>query len=153
MTHYLPTKVPGYLRRLHLQYSSEDKHLQRDLIAASRSFVIEETGYDNWNGGTYGHDVQLFMPLEELSKVNIDDQETTTEGICADLNKLSRNVENEFFRAVLFEVDDESDQHFQRARPFSSRPVHDPDSLSIWKPGMVRLFIATVTSIKPRRTS
>lgn len=112
-----------------------------DLIAASRSFVIEETEYD-WNGGTHGHDVNLFVPFEELSKVNINDQKTIAEDICKDLNTLGHGVENEFFSSVFLEENDENNPHFQRAQPFSSRPLRDPASLSIWKPGMVRLFIS-----------
>ena len=63
MGHYLPTKLPSYLLLLRLshQYARKKKDLERDLIAASRVYVIEEATYDNWAGGTYGHDVQIFF--------------------------------------------------------------------------------------------
>jgi hypothetical protein len=73
-TFYLPGKVPSYLRRLAVQYERSGKHLENELITAARIFVDEETSYDNWNGGTYGHTVILFLPLETLGKVDIDRQ-------------------------------------------------------------------------------
>ena len=139
MKYTLPVRVPGYLQRLHLQYSRDGKNLLRDLIAASRSLVIEET-YES------GHDVQLFIPIEVLSKIAINDQEAITESICEDLNELARNMPDEFVRAVRLDVNHENDPDSQRAKPVLSGPVpgptYDLDSLSIWTPGMVRLFIS-----------
>ena len=40
------------------------------------------------------------------------------------------------------EVDDENDPDYQRAIPFSAKPPTNPDTLSFWKPGQVRLFIS-----------
>lgn len=146
MKYYLPARVPGYLQRLHIQYSRDGKNSLRDLIAASRSSVIEETDSSSWDGGTYGHDVQLFIPIEVLSKINISEQGTVAESICEDLNKLGQSTPNEFFRAVRLEVNHENDPDLQRANPVLSGPApgptYDPDSLPIWKPGMVRLFIS-----------
>ena len=139
---YLPSKVPGYLRRLHHQYDRDDENLQRDLIGAGRVFVIEDTSIDNLNGGTYGHDVQIFLSLEDLSNVEVSEQESLARGICEDLNRLSTSFANEFFRAVHLEQNDENDENFRRARSILSKSPLDPDSLSIWKPGMVRLFIS-----------
>ena len=145
MTYYhLPNRVPGYLQLLHGQYFRDGKNSLRDLIAASRSHVIEDTD------GNGGHDVQLFIPLEVLLKINTDDRETVAERICEDLNKLGQSTLYEFFRAVQLNVNHESDPDFQRANPVLSGPVpgpvpgptYDPDSLPIWKPGMVRLFIS-----------
>ena len=140
MTYSLPARVPGYIQRLHHQYSQDGKNSLRDLIAASRILVIEET-ISTWDDD-HGHDVQLFVPLEVLSKIDIDAQETVTERICEDLNKLGASTPNEFFRAVRLDVNHENDPDFQRANPVLSGPTYDPDSLPIWKPGMVRLFIS-----------
>ena len=144
MTRYLPTKVPGYLRLLHLNYSRDGKSLLRDLIAVSSSFVIERTIVSSTG---YGHDVQLFVPFETMSRISIDDRETAAKSICADLNQISRNVTGEFFKVVHIEIDDENDPNFKNAAPVlppmpDPEPTYVPDSLSIWKPGMVRLFIS-----------
>ncbi len=149
MTYFLPAKVPGYLQLLHIQYSQDGEDSLRDLIAASRSHVTEDTD------GSGGHDVQLLIPLEKLSKINIKDRETFAESIREDLNTLGRSMLYEFFRAVHLDVD-EDDPAFQLAKPVLSGPVpgptYDPDSLSIWKPGMVRLFISHRDAHKSKAT-
>ena len=137
----LPRRLTTYRQRLHAQYAKDDK-LLADLVAQSHAFVVEETVYDNWDGGTYGHDVQLYLPIEELSKVDINDLEAVTQRICEDLNKLSAPVGNEFFANVHLEAYDENEENCQRAIPLQSRVPPDADSLSIWKPGLVRLFIS-----------
>lgn len=138
----LPRRLPTYRLRLHSYYSSHGDALLRDLIGNSHAYVVEETSYDNWNGGTYGHDVQLFLPMDELSKVDIDDIDSVTEKIREDLNKICAGVANEFFANVHLELFDENDERCQRARPLHARPDRDADTLSIWKRGMVRLFVS-----------
>ena len=98
--------------------------------------------YDRWNGGTHGHDVILFLPLEELTKIDINDQADFGESIRDSLNKLAAGTENEFYNAVSFELEDEDDAQFQRATPFSTKRSVNPDNLSIWKKGLGRVFIS-----------
>ena len=138
----LPRRLPTYRLRLHAYYSSRGDDLLRDLIGNSHAYVVEETSYDNWNGGTYGHDIQLFLTMEELSKVDINDIDHVTQRISEDLNKVSASVQNEFFANVHLELFDENDEICQRARPFHFRQERNADMLSIWKRGMVRLFIS-----------
>src|SRR3546814_6096996 len=69
------------------------------LMAGSRFRVIEETIYDNWNGGTYGHGVFLYLPVENFARIDIDEQADIARGICADLNKLATSTQNEHFRS------------------------------------------------------
>ena len=138
----LPGRLPTYRLRLHAHYASRDQELLRDLIGKSHASVIEKTTCDNLDGGTYGHDVQLFLPMEELSKVGIDDLARVTERLQEDLNKLGAAIANEYFDAVHLELFDENNEACQRARPLHSRPDRDPDALTIWTPGMLRLFIS-----------
>ena len=138
----LPRRFPAYRLRLHAHYASRNQDLLRDLIGRSHAHVIEGTGYDNLNGGTYGHDVQLFLTMEELSKVDIDDANQVTQTFRDDLNKLGAGISNEYFENVHLELFDENDEACQRARPLHSRPDRDPDALTIWTPGMLRLFIS-----------
>ena len=86
--------------------------------------------------------MQLFLPIEELSKVDINDLETVTQRIRKDLNKLSAGIDNEFFANVHLELFDEYEENCLRAKPFQSQVPRDADSLSIWQPRMVRLFIS-----------
>ncbi|MDE0534433.1 MAG: toll/interleukin-1 receptor domain-containing protein [Albidovulum sp.] len=138
----LPRKVWSYCLRLHAHYSNTGESELRDIIGNSRAYVVEETTYDNWDGGTYGHDVQLFLSMEELFRVDINDVEKLTRRICEDLNKVSKGVPNEFFENVHLELFDDGDENCLRAKPLYSKPAIDADTLSIWKKGMVRLFIS-----------
>jgi len=52
------------------------------------------------------------------------------------------------FQAVRIEMNDENDENSRQAKLFSTKPVYDPDSLSIWKPGMIRLFISHADKYK-----
>lgn len=140
--HYLTGKLPSYLLRLDREYCKDQSHLQREIIQNSRAVVIEETEYDNYNGGSYGHDARLYIPLEIHEKISLKHLNQVAEGIREDLNQLAWQAPNEYFRAVVLEVDDENDPEYQRAIPFSSRPPLNPDTLSFWKPGQVRLFIS-----------
>ena len=138
----LPRRFSTYRLRVHAHYSNSGNKLLCDLIGKSHAYVMEETVYDGLDGGTYGHDVQLFLPMEELSKVDINDIDVVTRQICADLNTVSNSVKNEFFANVRLELFDEYEENCQRAKPLQSQPDPDADSLSIWKQGMVRLFIS-----------
>src|SRR3546814_10812139 len=86
------------------------------------------------------HGVFLYLPVENFARIDIDEQADIARGICADLNKLGTSTQNEHFNAVHLEMEDENDPEFQRAVPFSSRQPVNPDTLSIWKPGLVRLL-------------
>ncbi len=138
----LPRRLSTYRHLLHAQYTRDGNRLLCDLIGLSRALVEEATVYDNWNGGTHGHDVQLFLPIEELSKIDINHINPVAERICKDLNTLCANVNGEFFANVHLEVHDENEEECQRARPIYGGVKRDPDSLSIWKSGMIRLFIS-----------
>jgi hypothetical protein len=140
--HYLPSKVGGYLKRLQMEYQAASDTTKVKVITSARVFVIEEATYDNWNGGTFGHDVVLYIPLDVFGLFRLEEQEGIAGAICKDLNTMAANVENEGFNAVRLEINDENAQDFQSAVGITDRPLISPDSLSIWKPGLVRLFIS-----------
>ena len=127
--------------RLSLQYSRTNP-LLHEIMSSSRIAIVEDTGYDNWNGGQHGHDVRLYVPLETLAKIDIDEQLEVAGVIATDLRKLCGSIEDEYVNNLVIEMEDENDVHYQRAVPFSSRPVVAPERLSIWKPGLVRVFIS-----------
>ena len=139
--HFLPSKVLTYLRRVELEFERAKKTLLLQIVRSCRVYVREETDYDNWNGGTYGHDAILFLPEEVMQKVSLATQEPLQEEIRTALNECGKGVNDEYFRAVQFEMVDERDAEFQRANSLSRRPQTDPDTLAIWKPRHLRLFI------------
>jgi hypothetical protein len=133
--HYLPSKIGSYFKRLELEYARTDQTRLREIITSARVKVIEETSYDNWNGGTYEHDVILFLPAEVIGELGFDWRKQLGEKLCEDLNKCSGSVNNESFRAVRLELADEADPEYQAAVSFTQQPQTNPDMLSFWSPG------------------
>jgi hypothetical protein len=129
------------LRRLASQYARTNPALQK-VIVASRVLVIECTAYDNWNGGTDGHDVRLYVPAELLGEIDVDKQHDAIEMLRGDLNKLAHAIENEYINQVHLEMTEDNDPDCQRANAFSARSAPNPDRLGIWREGYVRVFIS-----------
>lgn len=77
--HFLSSKVLTYLRRLELEFERAKKALLLQIVRSCRVYVREETDYDNWNGGTYGHDAILFLPEEVIKQVSLGSQEALQE--------------------------------------------------------------------------
>jgi hypothetical protein len=134
--------VITYLRRLEVEYSRSKNALLWEVVTSGRFYVREETDYDNWNGGTYGHDVIIFLPIAVLGKVPLAEQEGVEKMLCEALNRCAAGINNEHVRAVSLEMAEEADTEFQKSDSLSSRPQTNPDSLTIWKPGHIRLFIS-----------
>jgi TIR domain len=142
LAYYLPTKIVAYLTRLKAEYSAGENALELEIISNCRVRFIEETEMSDWNGGSVGHDVRLYVPLTLLVKIGLKNQERLSERICDDLNLLSRPVQNEWFRVVQLEQEDETDIDYQSAIPLPGRPPVDPDTVPFWTQGLVRLFIS-----------
>lgn len=140
MEYVLPRKVPNYIARLHQQYQRNGDAVERNLLANARATVVEHTD-EGWNN-EIGHDVWMFLSLDDLERVGIDEQANLAQSICTDLNKLGSSISGEYFNVVHIELEDEADELFQRSIPFGSRRPPDADDLAIWKPGLVRLFIS-----------
>lgn len=140
--HYLPSKLPSYFRRLMLEYERAGRDLDLEILRSARVAVIEETAYDNWNGGTYGHDVLLFLPEEVMSRLPFADQQPIAQRLRDDLQACAASVENEHFANVVIELADDIDPTFQRAIALSKAQPIPPESASFWQEGHLRLFIS-----------
>lgn len=140
-THYLPSKILAHLKRLELEYNRTGDGTRCDVVRQARVAVDEGAEYDNWNGGTYGHAVLLFLPEEVFGRIGLREQADVGRSICEDLNACER-VDNEFYSEVRLSLNDETDPNFLRSVPYSQRPQVNPDTLPFWKPGNIRLFIS-----------
>ena len=144
----LPKILPA-LRRLRGHYNNKGETGLGDLIESGRFHIEPETLYDNWNGGTYGHDILIFVPDEKMNSIDLDDQQQLSEQISHDLNKVITDVENEHVNAVHLKLADESDPEYQKAVPFSRRPNPRPEDVEIWGDGnRLRLFISHLAGHK-----
>ncbi|MGE4064510.1 MAG: toll/interleukin-1 receptor domain-containing protein [Rhodospirillaceae bacterium] len=140
--HVLPSKLFAQLRRLALEYTQSSDRVLLEVINGGRFLVIEETYYrDGWDPPSWGHDVRVFLPAEVMGKMRLNQQRKFADKLKDDLNTAS-TIQNEYFESLGFELADEDDPQYQSARPLSQRPQVNPDNLSIWKSGHLRLFIS-----------
>ncbi len=141
----LPSKIRTYLKRLQVQYESPGFHVHLEIISSARFFVREDSFEDyGFNDNTVGHTVLFFLPLSVLRKHKIDlgEESNYRETIKTDLNECAHDVRNEFFDEVSFSVEEDSDPEYQKSFTLAGRTPIDPDTLSIWRPDRIRLFIS-----------
>lgn len=139
---YLPSKISSYLKRLLAEYNLNREIKNAEIISCSKFLVQEGVDYDNWDGGQYGHVIKFFLPAEQLTTlVPLRMQDKIAEKLHSDLNKCAQAISGEYISQVRFEIDDD-DFESQNATYLSEKPFVSPDSLSIWKPGCIRLFIS-----------
>ena len=136
-----PKLLPAF-RRLHRHYNRKGDSILRDLLESGRFHFELGTEYDNWNGGTHGHDVSVFVPESAIDLVDLDDQERLSEQIRKDLDKVTAEVENEYVRVVHIKLADELDPQFQSAVPFSREPYARPEDVGLWKQNSLRIFLS-----------
>lgn len=132
----------AHLRHLEALYRRTGRTALAGIIGSSTYYVEEDAEYDNWNGGTYGHAVKLYLPPDRFLEVDLDEASALGEQIRDDLNKLAKSATNEWYCAVYLELQDEGDVEFQMATPFSGRRSVDPSSVAFWRPGHARVFIS-----------
>jgi hypothetical protein len=138
----IPSKIIIYLKRIATEYQTLGQELEARVVNSSVIFVHEETSYDNWNGGIDGHDVILFLPPEIFGELTLARKSDYEADLLSKLRLCCQSIENEFINAVRFEDEDQNDPQFQNAISIHDRPRINPNTLSIWKPDHVRLFIS-----------
>ena len=139
----LPQKISSYTRRLEILYRNHEQKILHEIICNASIYVREGVRFDNWDGGTTSHTIILFLHEETLAKIkNFSAQKKITDQLHSDYAECSRSLIGEYIESVLLELFDENDEECRLAiNPFS-QPIINPDSLSIWKPGYIRLFIS-----------
>lgn len=136
----LPGRLPGLLKQIVGLYRRDGMSNLPSLIENARSALDLKTNYDNWNGGTTGHDIIFYLPLEALTAFSIDYRREVAEKLKTDINALITRS-NEYIREVHLELADDSDPEYQAAKDYPTKSPPDPDSVEFWKPGLVRAFI------------
>jgi hypothetical protein len=102
---------------------------------------IEETGFDNWNGGTYLFTLVLDLPMKAFAHIE------------SDVPKMEKLISEKFTKVL----PDTGDKWLQDVaiRPVLEDPaktlttkVAPGDVERLWKPGMLRLFLSHISAEK-----
>lgn len=139
----MPKKIPSYMRRLEIMYRGDKQSIYHQIICSASVYVREEVSYDNWDGGIAGHALILFVEEDILQKISsFEVQKKICEKLENDFKECSQSLPGEFVQNVIIELHDENDLECKRSiKPFS-QPIINPDTLNVWKPGHIRLFIS-----------
>ena len=89
-----------------------------------------------------GHEILLFLPPEIYSEVTLSRKSDFENGILKKLRECAGSHAHEYFSGVRLEDNDENDPEFQKSLSLNEIAKTNPDALSIWKQGEIRLFIS-----------
>lgn len=141
--YYLPQQIEHYLRGLALQYETLEDKLLRKIIVNAKYKIEEGIGYDNWNGGCYGHDVMLIIPDSLYCEV-LKRKKDIESKIHNDLRELA-TCENEYWQSVYIDVESNDDNWRSRHEDALLRKIKNVSSSAvshIWGNLGVRLFLS-----------
>lgn len=146
----LPSKVFTFLRRLLLNYEHAQERALVAIIKHGRIAVSPDVDrYHDFGRDHFGHDVVIYLPPETIAPISLKVQKELTDRLRDDLATCAKDTANdEYFRAVRIELEDEDDFLYLTARSLSGQAPKNPDTLSFWKPNSIRAFISHRDSIK-----
>ena len=136
------SNILSNIRRLEIMYRGNKERLLHEIIINSSIFVEKSVHYENWDE-IYGHNVILFLDEDTIGKIrNLELQKDLSLRIKNDLKTLTENITNEFIESLRIELADDSNLNFQSSVKLTNQPIVDPNNLSIWNKGYIRLFIS-----------
>jgi hypothetical protein len=138
-----PSKAFNYLQRLALNYEHAGPKPLAQIIKHGHIAIEEEAdrSYD-FGQDFYGHNVIVFLPPNIIGPITISQQTLMTQRLRDDLAECAKGISNEYVHTVRFELIDENDPLYQSSQMLSGKPPINPDNLSFWKPGQIRIFVS-----------
>jgi hypothetical protein len=112
MASSIPEDIEGILRTLAQIYAMQGSRREVAILAKSKP-EVEQTDYDNWNGGTYGYCLVLRLPAAQYAQIE-SDREKIEQDILKRMNPLIRGYQNESINSVLVTLEIENDANWRR---------------------------------------
>jgi hypothetical protein len=145
----LPKQLDRYLAALSKLYAQEDKRRLQEIIVNATTRIDEGSSYDNWNDGTYGHTLHLFLP-EALFLTVVNSKTEIQNALREDLNKI-HNIRNEFIEAVFLDVEPSDDPNWRAESGLyliGQRVVTPESARRIWDDREFRVFLSHKAEVK-----
>jgi len=108
----IPNDIEGMLRTLAQIYAMQGQRRQVAILARARP-LVEQTNYDNWNGGTYWYSLSLRIPISLYAQIE-EDREEIEKDICSRIQPLIRGYQNENLDSVIISLEIENDQNWRK---------------------------------------
>ena len=138
----LPNKIVSYLRRLKIEYDQYEDEFFSNIVGSAKVFIREPSRiYEDFGGVRHDYDIVFFLPASVMEEIDLRKEKSYREEIRKDLERC-KDVEDEYFQNVFFACENENDGEYRQAVSLNEHPRVDPETLDIWKPGLVRLFIS-----------
>ena len=132
------------LRLLSIKYEKRNRKDLLEIIVNATPHVIEETGYDNWDGGQHEHDIEMTIPESLFFNTHSLESELSTE-ICQDINLIIPTVipaGNESIRQVIITVDTKHNEDWRNKHDDlviqPTKQVADTAKNRIWENGQFK---------------
>ena len=145
----LPKNIDRFLATVSKFYAQEGKQFLQELIVNAKIRVHEEWSYDNWNGGTCGHALYLYVP-ESLFLRSLSQKNEIQTQIGQDINKVN-NIQNEFIEEVFLEMDVREDNDWRKDSGLllaGQRTIPVDVVHRIWNDKGFRVFLSHKTEVK-----
>lgn len=112
MTSSISQDIEGILRTLAQIYAMQGSRREVAILAKSRP-AVEQTDYDNWNGGTYSHCLVLRLAAAHYAQIE-SDREKIEQDILRRMDPLLRGYQNESINSVLVTLEIENDANWRK---------------------------------------
>jgi hypothetical protein len=108
----IPSDMEGILRTLAQIYAMQGARREVAVLAKSKS-EVEQTDYDNWNGGTYGYTVTLRLPSAHYAQIEAD-RDAIEQDFLKRMDPLLRGYQNESVHSVIITLEIENDENWRK---------------------------------------
>ena len=125
-------------------------------VLANSTASLEQTGYDNWNGGTYFHTLTLRVPADLYAQLG-NGREKVEGEFLRRLGELTRGYQNEHLAQVIITMELQRDPEWREAMRRSAgleehlgfgEDIARTGQPTFWTTGYFRLFLSHVSSFK-----
>mgnify|MGYP005876638531 CR=1 FL=1 len=145
----LPYKIGTYLNMVSAIWMHQNPNLECIPILNYPCEITLGVDYDNWNGGTYGHQISFYIPVELFIKI-CDNKIDTEKSIMEAINLVFQAIPNEFIHSVEILLDESSYIESQNENN-PLLPAEENEADNLWKDkgkSKYRIFLSHKTDVK-----
>ncbi len=146
----LPEHLERYMAAASRLYAQQGERQLQEIVVNAQIRILEGTGFDNWDGGIYGHSVYLVIPGNLFLGVAAKRGEVEKR-LLGDLQSLN-SVEGEYFDKVVLELDKTDDPEWRKESGLliSTRTTVTPTiAKRIWGDAQqFRIFLSHKSKVK-----
>ena len=112
MPRTIPDDIEGILRTVAQVYAMQGNRREVAILARSKA-EVEQTDYDNWNGGTYGYRLILRIPAAHYAQIE-SEREKIEKDILERMEPLLQGFSNASINSVLITLEIENDANWRK---------------------------------------